>query len=336
MKKKLNFNAIFFYLTIGSISFILFYLLSSVWTLVYRIFFSLTVTLFFILGMIVFNQINFFKFDQIFKKSNFLKILITLVNLLLLFLIFYLNQLPLEYFFFFLFLTILFFFTNYNIFYTLSIYLVFWIFVVFQMFYLLQELSLVVIEKTYKISHQIKKDIDWQIQKKEQYIVTIQKKSSNSKKIVFYLPLEIHFIEKQNLDFDFPLVFSIKKSEEKELPILSCFIMPKSYNLVFLDLRFRSILEKFKSQYLIEDYKLEKIDFYGNLIQKENSNVEVSSIFYSYYDRFHANMIQNGFYAIHYEDFYIIFWIREKKALGFPHDLFILEILKKNTKIVVN
>lgn len=334
MKNKLFSNAIFFYIVIFSISFFLFYQLSLYWNWIYRIIFSFLITTILISGIIVLFKSNLLK-SLYSNRTFFLNIFIFLFNLIFLFIIFYIYKLPLYYYVFFFMITLLFAFTNYNSFYSISIYLIFWIFINFQLFALIQEITLILIEKSTSLENQIKQELEWQIQKDKEYLITIQKKvreKENSKKITIKLPLDVKFIEKEKIDFDFPIVFAIQPME-KEIPIISCFVLPQNFSIDLFHLRIRSILEKLKSNHTIEEYQIEKIDFYESLLKKEVPEILVQNQFYSYFDKFYADYIQTGFYAIQFEKYFIIFWIREKKIQGFPHDLWVLDILKKNNKI---
>lgn len=334
MKNKLFFSAIFFYIIIFGISFFLFYQLSLSWNWSYRIIFSFFISTILISGIIALFKLDLLRYLH--SNSFFFNIFLLLLNLMFLFIIFYTYRLPLYYYIFFLIITLLFSFSSYHSFYSISVYLIFWIFINFQIFSLVQEISLILIEKSLSLENQIKKELEWKIQKDKEYWITIQKKlqeKENSKKIIIKLPLEIKFIEKEKVDFDLPLVFAIQPIE-KEIPIISCFILPKSFSIDLLNLRIRSILEKLKSNHTIEEYQIEKIGFYESLLKKETPEIIVQNQFYIYFDKFYADYIQTGFYAIQFENYFIIFWIREKKIQGFPHDLWVLDILKKNNKIL--
>lgn len=329
-KLKQNFFAIFFYVIISIFSFVLFFNLSSAWNFFYRIIFSIISTLILFIGLSLIKKIGFDLYALYLKQQIFFRVFNAFITLALISIVLYTYELPLYYYIFFLIVTILFYFSKYDTLYSISIYLIFWIFLSFQVFSFIQEITLIWIEKKRSIKEQIQSEIQWTIEKNDPYIVTIQKKNVETKKIIISLPKEVIFIEPE--DFDFPFIFSVKL-ETKELPIFSSFIIPIDYSIELLDLRFRTILEKLKSNDSIEEYKKEKINFFNDIIKKENLNLEIVNNFYSYFDKFYAADIQNGFYALRYENYYIIFWIREKKVPGFPHDTFILDILKNHIKI---
>ncbi len=330
MKFKQNVFAIVFYTFISVFSFFLFFYLSLSWSFVYRMLFSIISTVFLVGGVFLIKKIRFSFYNQFLEKRIFFKLLNFTITLVFLYFILYSYRLPLYYYIFFLILTILFTFSKYSSLYFISIYLISWIFVSFQFFSVIQEVSLIWIEKKTSIWQQVQKEIQWTIEKNDHYVITIQKRNIDSKKVIIILPKEIHFIEHK--DFDFPFVFSIKL-ESKELPMFSSFIIPIDYSLELLDLRFRAILEKLKTNDSIEEYQKEQINFFKDIMERKNPDIEIIGNFYSYFDKFYADYIQNGFYALRYENYYIIFWIREKKNVGFPHDVWILDILKNNIKL---
>ncbi|GIX41614.1 MAG: hypothetical protein KatS3mg129_1347 [Leptospiraceae bacterium] len=318
MKKTFSLFATLFYFFIFVFSFIVFYYLSLNWYFPYRIL-LIVIPIILIYLLIYFIQvIPIAKIDHFLQRKKILRILLFFIIIGLLFFILYFYHLPDYYFYVLLIISIFFWLTRYYILYGLTIILLVGIFSVYQIYYFEQELLLSYLESKQK--ENLQKEILEQLEiQKNQNKIYIKDKLQDS---FFNIKLPEDFEEIQNENaLEFPLIY-IGKPKNQELPIFSLFLIKKNYPLYLLDLRIESLLTQLKRLERIESYKKFNNPYLESLLKRSTLNQ-----FYQFYDRFYAANIQIGYYALSFNEYYIILWVREIQKPGFPHDPYILEII---------
>jgi len=317
MKIKINLLAIIFYIFIIIFSTGIFYSLSKGWYFPYNIILTILPTLFVFLWIYVLIKIPLEKLIIYINNHKFIKLIFFIFLNSILFIIFYFYNVPEYYYIVFFVLSIIFLMSNYLMLYGFSIVLFLGIFLIFQFFYLQNEFLLSYVEyiERIKIQKEILKELDISKTKEK---ITIKNRTNNSM-ISFKIP--DNFTEIQEKVIDFPLIY-IGKPEKLELPIFSCFIVKKNYPMYLFELRVESFLTDLKKLERIDNYQKIKNPFLQSILKEK----VLYNQFYSFYDRFYAANIHLGFYAVDFDPYLLIFWVREIPKTGFPHDPQILEI----------
>ncbi len=308
------------YFFLAFFTFFIFYSLSTAWSLIYRIFLTLIPVVLTLILIKLFFILPLENLNNYIIQHRIIKLLTLILALSLIFTILIFYQLP-DYFFMILFiLTFIFFYSSYYVIYFISVLTIFFIFLIFQIFYLEQRLALDYLEYQNRqtIKKQILESIDYKFNNNE---ITIKSKNE-LKQISIRIPNNFERIQTNQQELNFPLIY-IGKPKDLELPIFSCFLIGKEYPFYLLDLRIQSILLDLKKNSRINDFSQIKNPFLSSIYKDK----EIYNQFYVFFDRFYAENIQIGFYAIPFDQFYLILWIRETQKKGFPHDKYILEIL---------
>lgn len=325
MKIKINLFATLFYSSIVIFSLMIFSLLTKNWYFPYNLLLVLLPLFLILLLTYLILKIPIFKLDSFLKRKKILKIFLMIFFTIILLLIIYSYNLPNYYYIILLIFSIFFWFSRYYILYGIAILLLSTTFLIFQFFYIEQELLLNYLESK-EISNMHKEILkELEIQKEKNQISILHQKRG----ISFKIPENFEEINKT--DFEFPLIY-IGKPKSQELPIFSCFIIKNNFPLQLLDLRIKSIITQLKKSERIETHQT----FKNPYLESHLKNSSIQNQFYLYYDRFYAATIQIGYYAVPFNNHFIVFWIRELQKPGFPHDSKILQILNsisiKNNK----
>lgn len=313
-------SARIFYFILIFFTFSIFFLLSSNWNFSFRIILALIPVLLVILIIKLILKISLEKIYYYLNQNKIIKLLSMLLSLFITYILLVFYQLPDYFYIILLLLTFIFFYSVYYVIYFISIITIFSIFLIFQIFYLEQKIVLDYLEykNNQKIRNQILESIDYNINNNK---IIIQSKN-DSHKIIIQIPDNFEMVNSEKQELNFPLIY-IGKPKDQEIPIFSCFLIEKDYPFTLLDLRIQSFLMDLKKSSRIDDFNLIKNPFLSSILKDK----EIYNQFYVFFDRFYAENIQVGYYAIPFDQFYIILWIRETQKKGFPHDKYILEIL---------
>lgn len=311
---RIFFNILIFF------TFLVFYFLSLNWDFTYRILFSIIPVLLFIFLVKSILKLPLENINSFINQNRLIKLITLIVTLLIIFIILLFYKLP-DYFYIVLFVfTLIFFYSSYYVIYFISIITIFFTFLIFQFFYFEQKIALDLLEyQNYQnIKKQILEYLDYKIENNK-VIITSKNDSST---ILIKIPDNFEMLNSNEQVFNFPLIY-MGKPKNQELPIFSCFIIKKNYPFTLLDLRIQSFLLDLKKISRIDDFNQLNNPFLSSLYK----DIEIYNQFFVFFDRFYAENIQIGYYAIPFDQFYIILWIRETQKKGFPHDKYILEIL---------
>ncbi len=309
-----------FYFILIFFTFSIFFFSSYNWNFSFRILLAIVPVLLIIFLVKLILKLSLENINNYINHNKITKILSLLLLLIFIFILLVFYQLPDYFYITLLILTLIFFLSAYYIIYFISILTIFGIFLIFQIFYFEQKIVLDYLE--YQNNQKIRKEILEYIEHEVKNNKIIIKSKIVSNTILIKIPDNFQTINSLEQEFNFPLIY-IGKPKDQELPIFSCFLIQNDYPFSLLDLRIQSFLIDLKKSSRIDDFRQTKNPFLSSILK----DIEVYNQFYIFFDRFYAENIQIGYYAIPFDQFYIILWIRETQKKGFPHDKYILEIL---------